>query len=165
MNSLVLYYSNTGNTQKVAQVLATELGADLGEITCDQYLSFPGRLLMALDVFTRRRPRIDLVVKPSAQYDLVVIGGPVWAARPSLPLVAAIERGGFGGAPLAHFVTCSGTSPKWPPERAIAEMESLSDVPPLATHIFREAGIASGAFRQEAAGFAEELRAAMSPAA
>ncbi|MBK8085441.1 MAG: hypothetical protein IPK28_17335 [Devosia sp.] len=165
MNSLVLYYSNTGNTQKVAQALAVELGADLAEVTCDQYLSMPGRLLMALDVFTRRKPRINVLVPHDAEYDLVVIGGPVWAARPAPPLVAALESVSFGRAALAHFVTCNGTSPKWPPERAIAEMESSSDMVPIATHIFREAGIGSGAYRAEAAGFAAELQAALSPAA
>ena len=159
MRSLVLYYSNTGNTRKVAEALAKSLDAELAEATCDSYLSFPGQLLMAFDIFSRRIPKIDVLVPPGADYDLVVIGSPVWAARLAPPVVALLEKHSFGGAALAHFVTCSGTSPKWPPERAIAEMESLSDMAPVATHIFREAEIKSGAYAAEVEAFAAQLRA------
>ncbi len=161
MRSLVLYYSNTGNTQKVAQALAKSLGAELAEVTCDQYLTWYGGLLMAFDIFTRRAPRIDVLVPPGAEYDLVVIGGPVWAARPATPITALLEQRSFGAAKLAHFVSCNGTSPSYPPERAIAEMESLSDLAPVATHIFREAAIKSGAYLAEVETFATELRVAI----
>lgn len=160
MRSLVLYYSNTGNTQKVAQALARSLGAELAEVTCDQYLTWYRPLIMAFDIFTRHLPKIDVLLPPGADYDLVVIGGPVWAARLAPPIVALLEQRSFGGAALGHFVTCAGTSPKSPPEPAIAEMESLADMAPIATHIFREAEIKSGAYMAEVESFATALRVA-----
>jgi hypothetical protein len=38
MRSLVLCYSRTGTTKKVATALAESLGAELAELRCDRYL-------------------------------------------------------------------------------------------------------------------------------
>ena len=81
MRSLVLYYSNTGNTRKVAEALASGLGAEMAEVTCGAYLRWYGPLAMAWDIFTRHAPKIEILVPPGAVYDLVVVGGPVWAAK------------------------------------------------------------------------------------
>jgi flavodoxin len=143
MRSLVIYYSNSGNTQKVAKMLADRLGADLAEITCATYLRWYGPIAMAWDIFTRHIPKVDVLVPPGANYDQVVVGGPVWAAHAAPPILALGEKPFWGQARIAFFVTCSGTSPKSPPQPAVDEMKNLISPDATATMIFREADIRS----------------------
>jgi hypothetical protein len=155
MRTLVAYYSNTGNTRKVAEALARELQAELGEITCPRYLKWYGPLAMAWDIFTRNIPQIDGPAA-SASYDLVVVGGPVWAAQPAPPVLRFLNaQSGRGRVGL--FVTCKGTDPASPPERAIAEMTDALAAGPVKTEIFREADVVSGSFAARAATFARSL--------
>jgi hypothetical protein len=161
MRSLVLYYSNTGNTQKVAEVIAGELHAELGEITCEPYLRWYGPLAMAWDIFTRAKPRINVLVPVDAHYDLIVVGGPVWAARAAPPVLSFLSSRRIGAARFGMFVTCGGTDPKSPPEPAIAEMSGLVEGARAA--IFREKDIRSGAFIDGAVSFAGELAGHIAP--
>jgi hypothetical protein len=158
MRTLILYYSNTGNTQHVSEALAQRLDADLGEITCAAYLGWYGTLAMGWDMFTRHRPQIEILTPPGAHYDLTVIGGPVWAGRAAPPVMRALADHGRDLGRVALFVTCDGTSSRFTPERAIADMAATLPAPPVATQIFRQAGIISGAYRVEVAEFAKTLR-------
>jgi hypothetical protein len=156
MRSLVLYYSNTGNTRKVAEFIAGELHAELGEITSERYSRWYGPLAMAWGIFTRALPPIDVTVPADALYDLIVVGGPVWAARAAPPVLSFLSSRRVGGARYGLFVTCSGTGPKSPPEPAIAEMARFVEAG-ASTAIFREKDIRSGAFIDDAVAFAREL--------
>ena len=144
MRQLVIYYSNTGNTQKVAKMLADRLGADLAEVTCAAYLRWYGSLAMAWDSVTRHTPKVDVLVPVGAEYDLVVAGGPVWAAHAAPPIMALAKQGFWKRARPAFFVTCSGTSPKYPPEPAIEEMKSMTSLEVVSTLVVREADFQSG---------------------
>jgi hypothetical protein len=157
MRTLVLYYSNTGNTQKVAEVLARELGGELGEITCGRYLRWYGPLAMAWDIFTRGRPPIDAVIPPDARYDLIVVGGPVWAAHAAPPVMSFLASHKPGAERFGLFVTCRGTSPGSPPEPAIADMKSVAPGPVDGTAIFRAREITSDVFIDRAIGFVRSL--------
>lgn len=157
MKALVLYYSNSGNTQKVAKALAEQLGADLAEITCQTYLAWYGPLAMAWDIFSRRRPKVSVVVPAHAHYDLVVIGGPVWAAHAAPPVLKALQLLVAADA-TAVFVTCRGTSPNSPPDPALVEMQSAITAPVLASRIFREEEIRGPSLGGALAEFAAELR-------
>ncbi|HEY9011613.1 MAG TPA: hypothetical protein VIN06_11390 [Devosia sp.] len=137
MRTLVLYYSNTGNTQKVAKQLAARLGADLAEVTCGAYLRWYGPLAMAWDIFTRHAPKVDVLVPVGASYDVVVVGGPVWAAHAAPPILALANHPLMKSAFPAFFVTCSGDSPKSPPEPAVQEMRQMAKRPCLSSWIFR----------------------------
>jgi hypothetical protein len=158
MRTLILYYSNTGNTQRVSESLAQRLDADLGEITCAAYLGWYGPLAIGWDLLTRHRPHIEMSIPPGAYYDLTVIGGPVWAARAAPPVMRALAHYARTLGRVALFVTCDGTSPKFPPERAIAEMAAVLPAPPVATRIFRQEALVSGAYRAEVTEFAKILK-------
>ena len=157
MRNLVLYYSNSGNTQKVSEVLARELHAELGEITCASYLRWYGPMAMAADIFRGSAPTIDVLIPSDAHYDLVVVGGPVWAARPAPPIRSFLQSHRHKGR-YGLFVTCRGTDPNSPPERAIEEMKRLSGGA-AETAIFREADIRSGEYITSAVAFARSLSA------
>lgn len=158
MKALVLYYSNTGHTQTVARALAEHLGADLAEITCHAYLAWYGPLAMVWDIFARHRPQVTIVAPRDAHYDLVVVGGPVWAARAAPPVLSALHKLPAAEA-TAVFVTCRGTSPNSPPEPALAEMQAAAGSRGQASRIFREEEVRGPALSEKIAEFADRLSA------
>ena len=158
MSTLVVYYSNTGNTRRMAELIAQELDAELAEVTCQRYLRWYGPVAMAWDIFTRHLPAVTVVVPPGGQYDRVVIGGPVWAAKAAPPVLSLASR--WPGTRKALFVTCSGASRNSPPGPAIAEMQSvLADGQDVPTRIFTEAEVHSEQAREHARAFAARIRA------
>lgn len=157
MRTLVLYYTNTGHTRTVAEALAKDMGAELGEVTCEPYLRWYGALALGWDIFTRHRSRIEVLTPPHAHYDLVVVGGPVWAGRAAPPVLCLLAGHGGEIVRAGLFVTCGGTSQKYPPEPALAEMGALVPGRVIETAVFREADIASGAYRGAVAEFAHTL--------
>jgi len=160
MSILVLSYSATGNTRKVAKALAKALGAQLSEVTCNAYTqAFWGPLRQARDVLLQRSPPIEVPELNAQKWDLVVVGGPVWGARPAPPIRSYLQRYAAGHPKLALFVSCSGTSPKYPPERAIEEMAALTGGRLEHTHIFNQAQIADDSLASNVADFADALRA------
>lgn len=88
MRTLVLYYSRTGTTRKLATAIAKKLGADLGEIACPKFkgnnkLTF---MIAGLRSIMGWLPKIHLPREVGSEYDLVLIGGPVWTGYPALPV-------------------------------------------------------------------------------
>ena len=71
MKKLVVYFSQTGNTKKVAGKIAKNLRADLDEI-----IDRDKRGEEAM--FKKELLEINFKKNPS-KYDLVIIGSPVWA--------------------------------------------------------------------------------------
>lgn len=164
MKAVVIYYSFTGNTRLVAEMLARDLGAELVEFTCPPYRGRFGGLRQFWDVFTRGTPEIALPAHAIENHDLVVVAGPVWAARPAPPLRSLVRQKLSGSEKLAAFVTCNGTSKRYPPEKAINEIVAACPSTPVATHIFREAEIKSPMLAAEINAFAQVLRQAAGPA-
>ena len=160
MRAVVIYYSNTGNTQRVAKLLADELHADLAEVTCAAYLRWYGPVAMAWDIFTRHVPAVDVLLPAGATYDVVVIGGPVWAAHAAPPVLALATHPLLKSAFPAFFVTCSGTSQKSPPEPAVADMRQMGGKAILSTWIFKQAEISSSSIQATVKRFAHAIEAA-----
>ena len=158
MRTLILYYSVTGHTRKIAQSLAGQLDATLGEITCKAYTSGLGALRQAFDVLRGGSPPIEIPKCAMQDWDLVVIGGPVWGARPATPIRSYLRHNAARHVNLAVFVSCKGTSRAYPPERAIAELRTMVPRPLRATQIFTEAQIDRAGAASEIAGFAAVLR-------
>lgn len=84
---LVVFYSRTGVTRLVARQLARRLGADLLDIhdvrPRDGML---GYMRSALEAMHATLPEIARTAIDPADYDLVVLGTPVWASHVSSPV-------------------------------------------------------------------------------
>jgi len=79
MKILVVYYSRTGLTKKVATLISTKLKADIDEIIDKKDRSgAKGYLLAGKDAMKESLTSITHE-KDSRDYDLIIIGGPVWA--------------------------------------------------------------------------------------
>ena len=93
MKTLIVYYSRTGVTKRVAEALAKTVDADTAEIRCEAYRPGFPRLIKAIMDAGRRKPSapIDPPHPDYARYGAIVIAAPVWAGRPAPPLQAWLE--------------------------------------------------------------------------
>lgn len=159
MRTLILYYSLTGHTRKVGELLARKLNADVAELTCHAYGSGFGRLRQVWDMLTGASPPIELPPEANRTYDLVIVAGPVWGARPAPPVRSLLTTSRPEGGKVALFLTCNGTSKKYTGEKAVDEAARLAPV--IATALFKEAEIAGPDLPAKVTAFAGVLREAM----
>jgi len=151
---LVVYYSLGGTTRAAATAVAGELFAEIEEIRCDRYRrGLAGFVRGVFDSVMGRVPPIGQLAHAASLYDVVVIGGPIWASRPAAPVRAYLQQA--GRLPAVAFLLTHGGSP---PEKALREMEQLAGSAPRATLVLREAVVKSAEFGPAVAAFAAALR-------
>jgi flavodoxin len=119
MKSLVIYYSKTGNTKAVAEAIAQELGADTEEIR--EAGRRRGNVRSAFDAIFRRMPAIQAMSHSLSDYDLVVVGTPIWAQGPAPAVQVFLSSADLQGKSVALFCTMGGMGDK----RTFAKMEGL----------------------------------------
>jgi len=123
MKTLVVYYSRTGITKKIAEVIAKKTQADIEEIVDLKDRKGPWEYLKAGRDAMKRIPAQIAVIKNNPEYyDLIVIGTPVWAGN-----MACAVRTYIGGnkdkfKKIALFSTMSGSGD----QNTFNEMETLS---------------------------------------
>ncbi len=82
MKILVTFYSRTGTTRKVAQRLSQELGADSEEIIdLKKRAGLGGFFSSGFDAVRKNKASIDSLENDPVEYDLVVVGTPIWAGQ------------------------------------------------------------------------------------
>jgi multimeric flavodoxin WrbA len=132
---LVVYYSRTGNTEAVAQGMAR---ASDGELEGIQEVSSRRGLLGYLRSGFEATLERDAPILPPKHdphdYDLVLIGSPIWSSAVSSPVRAYLKR--FAGTlpDVGFFVTSGGGNDAG----ALAQMAQLAGKQPLAVLGLRE---------------------------
>ena len=109
---LVVYYSLSGNTARVAREIARLGQADieaLRDFDRDLPLSFFGYVKAAIDALRSKPARLASVACNPRDYALVVIGTPVWAGRMTPAIRAYLERFKNDLGRVAFFVTTGNT--------------------------------------------------------
>ena len=87
MKTLIVYYSRTNVTKGIAEKLQKELDCDIEEITDDgKYNGKLGFLKGGMNASMGRSSDINPITKNPADYDLVIIGTPVWASNMAAPV-------------------------------------------------------------------------------
>jgi menaquinone-dependent protoporphyrinogen IX oxidase len=156
MKTLVLYYSLSGTMRTVAASLARDLGADVEEIRCPRYRpGVWGAVRAAYDSWADRLPAIEPLTHTVSAYDLVVVGGPIWASRPATPVRACLRREAGRLSSVAFVLTLGGNEA----DKAFREMEALAGLPPRATLAVREGDVKAGQFASAVRAFAGSLQA------
>ena len=111
MSVCIVYHSETGNTKKVAEAVAKATGAVLVPVRDLANYSKIGRYLVGA---RKARAGGKSEIEPSeidvSAYDLVVVGSPVWAWKPTPAANAAIAAlTGCEGKKGMVLVTSGGT--------------------------------------------------------
>ena len=109
MSSLVVYYSRSGKTKVVAEKIAEVLNADNEEIVdLKDRKGWIGFLKSGFDATIGRETRIEEMKKSVSDYDLVVMGTPIWNSRPTPAIRTFISQNDFSERNVAIFCTCEG---------------------------------------------------------
>ena len=106
--ALVLYYSQTSNTEAVAKVLAEKLGADIEAVVPVE--PYDGDFQATIE---RGKAELDSgafpAIKPLkskvSKYDVVFIGFPVWFGTYANPIATLLEKVNFSGKKVVPFCT------------------------------------------------------------
>jgi flavodoxin len=80
MKILVVSYSRSGNTKKIAEQIAKKLDADFDEVIDmkDRHRKIIGWLIAGKDAMAKEKTEIKYKKDPT-EYDLVIVGTPIWA--------------------------------------------------------------------------------------
>lgn len=107
MKILIAYYSRTGITEKVAEIVGSELNADIERIDDnDKYKGPIGYMKGGKDAMMGKASKINPTVKDPADYDLTIIASPVWASRMAPGVRTYIEENKDRFQEIAGFATC-----------------------------------------------------------
>lgn len=127
---LIVYYSRTGVTKKVAEMIAAEIRADIeGIVDMKDRTGMIGYLKAGRDAMKKVKTEITESKYFPANYDLVIIGTPVWGYNMTPAIRAYIERhtGKFKTVALFCTMTSSGGM------ATIKDMEKLIGKTPIDT--------------------------------
>lgn len=132
--ALVVYFSATGNTKAVAEVLTELQGADIYEIVpeqpyTDEDLNYNDRTTRATaeQNDSDARPAIQGSITDFEQYEVVYVGFPIWWGDMPRILYTFFDAYDFSGKTIAPFCTSGGSGLSGTPG-TIAKLETGSEV-------------------------------------
>lgn len=127
---LLVYYSRTGITKKVSETISSLIDCDIEEIIDKKDRSGAlGYLGAGRDATLKNLTDINLVKSNPLNYDLILIGTPVWAFTMSVAIRTYISQNADKFNKVAFFCTEGGTGH----ERTFKEMSELCNKQPIAT--------------------------------
>ena len=108
--TLVVYYTHSQNTAKMAQLIAREMKADIVEIVPE--MEYPQDYNTVVEQAKREiranyRPKIKNKVDIKA-YDIIFVGTPNWWSTVAPPIATFLESHDFAGKIVVPFATHGG---------------------------------------------------------
>ena len=162
MRTLVVCYSRTGNTRRLARMIADALGATCEEIVDrDPRRGIMGYLRSGKEASFRRRARIEPTLHAPGAFDLVVIGTPVWRLSLSSPVRTWLEDH-KAGLPQVAFICTMGS---FGSGGAFRQMREVTGKEPVATLALTARDLEGRDAAAAVAAFADRLSGAVRQAA
>jgi flavodoxin len=109
--TLVVYYSLEGNTKALAEEVAKELEAELLELKPLKDVSPKGVMKYiwgGRQAMTKALPELASFAKNPQDYEVIVIGTPVWAWTFSPAVRSFLKKAALNGKKVAYFATHEG---------------------------------------------------------
>lgn len=107
---LCVYFSRTGKTEALIQDIARELGCEAVKLEDGMNRAgLAGWLLSGMQAMARKVPPVKKpeTALPLSEYDLVILGTPVWAGRCSAPMRSFLLEYGEELRSVAYVITRS----------------------------------------------------------
>ena len=123
---LIAYFSWSGNTEQVAQIIQQETGGDLFEITpATPYTDDYNELLdiAQQEQSDNARPELAGQVENWEQYDTIFIGYPIWWGDAPKIISTFLETYDFDGKTIVPFCTSGSSSIGG----SVSDLETLTD--------------------------------------
>ena len=154
-NILIVYYSRTGMTKKVADNLKEKLAADIEEVKDITGRSgAKGYFLAGRDATLRRLTKIEPIKTIPTNYDLVIIGTPIWSWNVSVPIRTYITEQKNNFKAVAFFCTMGGSGD----QRAFREMGEIIGKDPQATLALKTIEVVKNNCEDKVAEFANKIK-------
>jgi flavodoxin len=121
VKSLVVYYTRTGTAKFVAETVAAELGSDVEEVVdLKKREGKLGWLSAGKDASGEKLTEIAPAKRVPVDYDLIVLGTPIWAWRPTPAIRTYVKQNDLSGKKVALFFTSDGN-----PKQAVEKTKAL----------------------------------------
>jgi len=155
MSKLVVYYSRTGRTRKVAKKIADELDCEIVSIRDRTDRSgVLGYLKSGFHTIRKVDTDIESVGTDPGDHDLVIIGTPVWVGTMATPVRSYLGKYGKELPEVAFFSTQGDVKP----QKAFKDMSALIGKTPKATLILKDRDVDMGRYGRELSDFLRALR-------
>lgn len=115
MKSMIIYYSRSGNTEKLAQQLQKDLDAKLLKIIPEE--AYGNYIASCLRVSKERKqkviPAFVTKIPDLNEYDIIFLGYPVWAQDMPAFVAEFMQQCDLQGKKVIPFVTYGMTGINW----------------------------------------------------
>lgn len=110
-NSIIIFYTWSGHTKRLAEIIANLTGADLLEV--EPVTTYTQNYNMVVnqareEIKKGYLPEIKTVECDLSQYEVVYIGTPIWWGTMAPPLATFLNRQDFSGKTIMPFSTHGG---------------------------------------------------------
>lgn len=111
-NALVVYFSRTGNTEAVAQEIASQTDAQVFEIVPEE--AYPEDYDAMLEVAQQEQdqqahPNLAQDIEGIEDYDMIYLGYPIWYSDMPMIMYTVLDQYDFSGKTIAPFCTSGGS--------------------------------------------------------
>lgn len=112
--AVVIYYSRTGNTARMAESIAKATGADvlrleIREPYAAEYNDMTG--IARREVQSGARRELSTAIPDLSQYEVVFLGTPYWWGSASVPMFTFLQDHALDGKQVFPFITSGSSSP------------------------------------------------------
>ena len=154
MKTLLVYYSRTGNTRIIADTISEFVDCDIEEIVeKDKRKGIIGYLKSGYQASRGKVNHIEDSKYELSDYDLLIIGTPVWAGKMSVPVRTYLKKNMTKIPLLACFCTCGGSGI----EKTIEDIGSYVNTTPLASFGVKSSDIKDGTYKNIVEKFALDV--------
>lgn len=153
---LVVYYSRTGMTRLLSNMLADELDCAVEELTDMRPRNgLIGLMSRSIDGALERQTLLGPVREDPSEYELVIVATPVWnrSVCSAVRTYLSEQRGRFRKIAFALAQSSVGRS------RVFQQMEELAGSMPVTTLAVTESDFLRGGYRRKVSRFAARIRA------
>ncbi len=158
MKPLVVYYSRTGVTRKVAEDISSILKCPVDEIIDETKRNgIIGWLFAGRDALQKRLTKISGLLHEPAEHDIVFIGTPVWAGNMAPAVREYITKYKDSIKKLAVFCTFGGSGETY----TVLQIEELTGMKAVSTLGLRSSEVSKKEHLKKISDFVDEaLRSA-----
>lgn len=126
-NVLIVYFSQTGNTETVANIIHDNVGGDIVKLETTE--AYPSDYDELVDYAQQEqqgdaRPELSTVIENIEQYDTIFLGYPNWWGDMPMAIYTFLDTYDLSGKTIAPFITHGGSGLSGTPENIQEELNA-----------------------------------------